>query len=181
LADVDAAVKLTRVPDLGTTADICAALARVQDPGELPALLERAAAVLEATGLVVWMPESPSGVLRPVLAHGYQPQALAKMGTIAPSADNATALAYRTRSVQVVPAEPLSGGAIVAPLVTSDGCSGAMAVELRHGVDPADHLRAVAMIFAAQLATLITPAQAAAPPAPPVPPVATWPKAKDQT
>jgi hypothetical protein len=147
-----------RAQKLGAAADICAALARVRNSQELPPLLERAARVLEATGVIVWMTEGSPGRLRPVLTHGYAPAMLARLGAIGPDADNATATSYRTRTVQTIPADPPSGGAIVVPLVTADGCIGAMGVELKKGVEPGDDLRAVATILAAQLATLITPA-----------------------
>ena len=162
LADWRLAVSadLSATPDLKTTADICASLARVQNPRDLPGLLERAAKVLNAKGLIVWMPEDPQGNLRPVLAHGYAPQALTRMGTIAPNADNVTAHAFRTGTVQILEGDALSSGAVVAPLVTADGCTGAMAVELKGALASSEAVRAVAIILAAQLATLITPAPA---------------------
>ena len=152
-------------PDLDAVAELCSSLARVQDTRELPGLLERTARVLDATGVIVWMPDGPQGTLRPVLAHGYASLALSRMGIIHPAADNATATAYRTKSLVVVPAEVLASGAIVAPLVSSEGCSGAMAVELREGVEPGPKVRAVATIVAAQLATMFTPGSSAAVPA----------------
>jgi hypothetical protein len=79
------------------------------------------------------------------------------MGVVHPAADNATATAYRTKSVVVVPADVLASGAVVAPLMSSEGCSGAMAVELREGVEPTPQVKAVATILAAQLATMFTP------------------------
>jgi hypothetical protein len=167
LAEIDFALDgrgSAKGPDLDAVADLCSSLARVQDTRELPGLLERAARALDATGVIVWMPEGPQGTLRPVLAHGYASLALSRMGIIHPAADNATATAYRTRSIVVVPAEALSSGAVVAPLVSSEGCSGAMAVELREGVEPGPQVRAVAAIVAAQLATMFTPgAMAGAP------------------
>ena len=144
-------------PDLDAVADLCSSLARVQDTRELQGLLERTARALDATGVIVWMPDGPQGSLRPVLAQGYAPIALSRMGVIHPAADNATATAYRTRRVVVVPAEVLASGAVVAPLISADGCSGAMAVELRDGVEATPQLRAVATIVAAQLATMLTP------------------------
>ena len=144
-------------PDLDAVADLCSSLARVQDTRELQGLLERTAKALDATGVIVWMPDGPQGALRPVLAHGYAPIALSRMGVIHPAADNATATAYRTKRVVVVPAEVLASGAVVAPLISSDGCSGAMAVELGDGVEATPQLRAVATIVAAQLATMFTP------------------------
>jgi hypothetical protein len=144
-------------PDLDAIADLCSSLARVADTRELHGLLERTAKALDATGVIVWMPDGPQGSLRPVLTHGYAPLALSRMGIIHPAADNATATAYRTKRVVMVPAEVLASGAVVAPLISSEGCSGAMAVELRDGVEATPQLRAVATIVAAQLATMLTP------------------------
>jgi len=144
-------------PDLDAVAGLCSALARVQDTRELPGLLERTAKALDATGVIVWMPDGPQGTLRPVLSHGYASLALSRMGVIHPGADNATAAAYRTSSVVVVPSDVLASGAVVAPLMSAEGCSGAMAVELREGVEPTPQVRAVATILAAQLATMFTP------------------------
>jgi hypothetical protein len=160
LGDIDFALDgrgAAKGPNLEAVADLCSSLARVQDTRELPGLLERTAKALDATGVIVWMPDGPQGTLRPVLAHGYASLALSRMGIIHPAADNATATAYRTKSVVVVPAEALASGAVVAPLVSSEGCSGAMAVELREGVEPTPQVRAVATIVAAQLATMFTP------------------------
>lgn len=143
---------------LTEVADICATFARVKEPRELPPLLERVGGVLDAAGLIIWMPDGPNGSLRPVLAHGYQPLAITRMGTIAVDADNATALAYRTRAQHMVPPEAGSNAAIVSPLVTAEGCSGVMAVELKPGLDVSNDLRSLAAIVSAQLATLISPA-----------------------
>ena len=161
--DLDAKLRPSRTPDLETIADICSSLARVEKSGELEALLERIAKALDASGVIVWMPGGPGSALRPVLAHGYAPFALARMGSIDPASDTATATAFRTGKVLVVPSEPLASGAIVAPLITADGCSGAMALELREGVEATDRLRAVATILGAQLATLFTPTAQATP------------------
>ena len=175
--DLDATLRPSRTPDLEIVADICSSLARVEDPRELQGLLERTAKALDASGVIVWMPGGPGSALRPALAHGYAPLALARMGSIDPAADNATATAFRTGKVVVVPSEPLASGAIVAPLITAGGCSGAMAVELRGGVEAADHLRAIATIFGAQLATLFTPTAPAAPTASATPAASATPTA----
>jgi hypothetical protein len=163
LSAIDAIQQAGPLPapvDLQAASDLCTALARVQEPRELPALLDRAAAVLNAAGLVIWMPDGPGGHLRPTLAHGYPPVVITRMGTIAADADNATAVAFRTQVLQTVPAEGTAPGAVAAPLITADGCSGVMAAELRAG-SPATDVRAIAAIIAAQLATLISPAAAA--------------------
>jgi len=153
-----------KAPDLDVVADLCSSMARVQDTRELQGLLERTAKALDASGVIVWMPDGPQGSLRPVLAHGYASLSLSRMGIIHPAADNATATAYRTRSVVVVPAEVLASGAVVAPLISSEGCSGAMAIELREGVEATPQVRAVATILAAQLATMFMPGAVTAAP-----------------
>jgi hypothetical protein len=144
-------------PDLTAVADVCSSLARVQYAGELQGLFEPIAKALEAAGIIVWMPDATYGTLRPALSHGYSPATLMRMGAIQPGSDNATATAFRTRTVVVVPPDASAGGAIVEPLITSDGCSGAMTIELRHGVEPTPQVCAAAAIVAAQLATLVTP------------------------
>ncbi len=147
-------------PMLGGTAEVCAALAQVQEPRELPALLERAATVLHAAGLVVWMPDSVTGALKPALAHGYPPHLITRMGTIPVDADNATAVAFRTKTPQSMPADDQGKAAVAAPLVTADGCSGVLAAELLAGSHTSEST-SVAVLIAAQLATLISPTPAA--------------------
>ena len=158
-----AAEALPGRPDLAAIADVCSWLARVQFSSELPGLLERTAKALDSTGVIVWMPDAASGMLRPALSHGYTPAALARMGGIQPAADNATAAAYRTKTVVAVPPDAIAGGAVVAPLHTAEGCSGVLAVELADGVTPTPQVRAGAAIVAAQLATLLTPTTASGP------------------
>ncbi len=145
--------------DLAGAARLCAALARVQDTPELPPLIGQAAIVLDAAGLIVWIADAPGGDLRPALAHGYASQVVARMGTIPVSADNATAAAFRTGTLQAVPGDDLANGALVVPLQSAGGITGAMAVEVRHGRETDENTRALASIIAAQLATLFTPAE----------------------
>lgn len=146
----------SQVISLPATADLCSALARVQEPRELPALLEQAATVLHADGIVVWMPDGPGGMLRPALAQGYSPLTITRMGMIPVDSDNATAEAFRTRTTQSIAPEGDQSGAVAAPLVTADGCSGVMAAEIKAGT-PVEPARAAAAIIAAQLSMLISP------------------------
>ncbi len=146
----------SQVISLPATADLCSALARVQEPRELPALLEQAATVLHADGIVVWMPDGPGGMLRPALAQGYSPLTITRMGMIPVDSDNATAEAFRTRTTQSIAPDGDQSGAVAAPLVTADGCSGVMAAEIKAGT-PVEPARAAAAIIAAQLSMLISP------------------------
>jgi len=143
--------------DLTKAAKICADLARVLDAGDLPALLTRAAEVLKAPGLIVWVADQNGQLLYPLLTHGYPAATLLKMGSLPTSAENATAAAWRTGELRAVPATTEAPGALVAPIVTSDGCVGVLAAEVKDGRELRGEVRALATIFAAQLATLVTP------------------------
>jgi hypothetical protein len=119
-------------------------------------LLERAALVLGASGLIVWVADQGGTSLFPLLAHGYPPNVLARMGSIARDADNAAATAYRQGELRTVSAHGTLPGALVAPIVTADGCVGVLAAEMLNGCERDDTARAVAAILAAQLATFVT-------------------------
>lgn len=155
-------------PKLVNTARVCGEFARVIELRQLPALLERAAKVLEASGVIVWLADSGGHELRPAMAYGYADQIVAKMGTIPRDANNAAAAAYRSAELRTVTGDSANGGAMVAPLVTSEGCIGVLSVEMKGGSEKDESCQALAAIFAAQLATLVSspvtavPARAAA-------------------
>jgi hypothetical protein len=154
----------TRVdaPEVTRAADLCVELARVQEPRQLAALLERTAQVLNAAGVIVWMADPDRRELVPTLTHGYAPAALARFGTIARDADNATAAAFREGTLKTVAADGPASGAIVAPLVTPSGCVGVMAAEVAAERERDAVTRALARIIAAQIASLLGPPPAAA-------------------
>lgn len=135
---------------------------RVRDLDELSHLLGRAAEVMDATGLMVWM-GSPNGAdLRPVLAHGYSAEMIARIPPVPRSADNAAASAYRTGTLQIVLSRPGgTGGAVVAPILSADGCVGALSAEIRSGGETSESAQALATIFAAHLAGVLSAAPAA--------------------
>jgi hypothetical protein len=147
-------------PPLRAAADLCTDFARLVDSQELPALLARSAELLDASGLIVWIADAQRLRLRPLLAHGYPEQALARLPAIPRDADNATAAAYRGGQVEVVRSDGSSNGALVVPILTGDGCVGVMAAEVRHGRETTGTAPALARIVAAQLAAIITPAPA---------------------
>lgn len=146
--------------DLSGAADLCVELGRVQDSGQLVALMARAAEVLEAKGLVLWVSEAGGGVLRPTMAHGYSDRVLQRMGTLLADGDNVTSLAFRTRQPQVVRGSIDGQGALAVPLMTGSGCVGVLAAEVQ-GAKPGDSRFALARIIAAQLSTLVAPAVSA--------------------
>lgn len=143
--------------DLSEVASLCTELARVVDTRALPRALERAGAVLDASGLVLWIADPDGRELNPIVSHGYPPHLVTRLGTIPRDAENVTAAAFRTSLVQTVNADSVSNGAIAAPLVTPAGCVGVIAAEVRHGGEKQDAKLAAAAIVAAQLATLVGP------------------------
>src|SRR5207237_7215412 len=113
--------------DLQAVATVCNDLARVVDTRALPALLERTAGVLDASGIILWIADPDGRELAPIVTHGYASNLVARLGTIGRDAENVTAAAYRTSLLQTLRADASSNGAIAAPLVTPTGCVGVMA------------------------------------------------------
>lgn len=144
-----------KAPELRAAADLCTDFARLVDAREMPTLLDRAAKLLDASGFIVWMADPAGQHLRPALAHGYAPQALARLPAIPRHADNATAAAYRNGEMQIVRTNGMSPGAIVVPILGPSGCLGAIAAEVRHGREASESVRALARIVAAQISTLL--------------------------
>lgn len=145
-------------PDLRAAAELCTDLCKLSDTSELPAMLARAADLMNASGLIIWMRDSSGHALRPAIGHGYPPRTLARLGTIAEDGDNATAAAFRTARMQVVRRDDgNTSGALAAPLMAADSCVGVLSAELRDGWESSDAVQATAAIMTAQLATLFSP------------------------
>ena len=56
-----------------------------------------------------------------------------------------------------------SSGAIVAPMLSASGCIGALSAEIREGVEPSEHIQALAAIIASQLTGVLATAEAERP------------------
>jgi len=148
-------------PILKSTAALATDVGRARDLDDLARLLERMAELIDASGVVIWLGSRNGADLRAVLAHGYSPQIVARMPAVPRNADNAAAAAYRTGELQIVLSRPGSGsGALVAPILTADGCIGALSAEIKSGGEGAQTVQSLAMIFAAQLANVISAAPA---------------------
>lgn len=141
--------------DLKTAAELCTDLGRVAETADLPPLLERAARLLDASGLVVWLLDHTGATLRPLAAHGYTPHELDRMGAVPRDADNAVGIAFRTRKLQIVPSTERDDGALVVPLMTPTGCAGVLAAEVQRGTEGSEAVSALAVILAAQIAALV--------------------------
>jgi hypothetical protein len=150
-----------RTLDMTEAAAVCTALSRVAKAGEIPPILARAADVLDASGIIVWMGAGEE--LFAATSHGYHPRVLARLGPIRRTAENATAAAWRACTVRIVKSDANHNGAIVAPMFGpstslgpwADGCIGVLTVELRGGGENDPTAQAVTAMIAAQLATVI--------------------------
>ena len=142
-------------PDLSAAARLCTELGKMVELREVAPLLESAAKILDAAGLIVWAWDPHELVLTPSLAHGYSDEVLARLPQVRRDTDNATATAFRSVQTRIVIGTDQTKGAVVAPLMTPVGCVGVLAVELRHGDEQRESVRALAAILAAQLAPLV--------------------------
>lgn len=151
--------------DLKETAALCTDISRVQADSDLQGLLARAAALLGAPGMVVWMAAGEE--IFPVTAHGYDSRQLSRIGPINRSSMNATAAAWRSGAMQIVAGDATARSAIVAPLLGIDRCVGVLAIELPTGRAVDVTTQAVVTLIAAQLATVLGawPAASSAQPA----------------
>jgi transcriptional regulator with XRE-family HTH domain len=149
-------------PDFLAAADLCTEFGRVENPSEMQPLLQEAARILDAKGLIVWVWDPHPAELRSALAYGYSDKVLAQLPTVRRDTDNATAAAFRSAQMCVINGSDEASGALAVPLLTPAGCTGVLAIELQHGSEQTRSVRAVATIFAAQLSQLIGGARPAA-------------------
>ena len=144
-------------PDLQRAADLCTDLVRSNSSADLPALLARAAQMLNARGIIVWVLDGTGNALRPAIRHGYSSAAIARIGAVPCDGDNATAAAWRDGRMHVVASNGDGPhGAIVAPLVSPGRCSGVLSLEMNDGWERSEAVQSTVEIVAAQLATLVS-------------------------
>jgi GAF domain-containing protein len=140
---------------LQAAADVCGALARVQQPLELAGLVERMHGVLDSRGTIVWIYDEGADALRPGLSAGYASTTIGRMGTIPLSSDTPVATAFTRGEARSVRGSNDAPGALVVPIVTAGGVSGVVTIELPPGNDRQPATLALTRIFAAQLAGLL--------------------------
>jgi hypothetical protein len=154
------------VKALQQVGEICADLSTLSDLGALTGALDRAAGVLDAGGMIVWIASNDGNTLAPVASHGFDQKMVSRIGRIPRDSANLTAAAFRDNIPRISAATPTAPAALAVALCGPTGPVGVLSMELRSGV-PADEGRvALAMIFAAQLATLAQPLPGAAAMAP---------------
>ena len=141
-------------PDLLELARLCAEFGCVTTSEEAELLLREAGAMLDATGLIVWVWNPRVGQLYPALFHGYSRRVVAQLPLVRRDDANATAVSFRTSQTRVISDATSGECAFVVPLRTATGCVGAFAVELRRGLEATKERIAVATVLATQLAPI---------------------------
>jgi hypothetical protein len=141
--------------DFAAVAQLCTRLARALDVCDVTPVLDEAVQVLRAVGLILWVGDQYGNELSPVFTHGYSPEMTAQLGRVSRDSEHAIARAFRSAEARVVDGGDVATGAVVVPLLTPTGCAGVLALELRHGGERLECVRAAATILAAQLATLV--------------------------
>ena len=142
-------------PDLAATAALCTDFSNLTNRDQLPGLLARAASLMNASGIIIWVGNESARTLQPAMGHGYAPGTLERIGTIRQVGDNPTSTAFATGRTQVVESEGADTGALAAPLMVSERCIGVLSAELREGWESSRAVQATASIVAAQLAPLL--------------------------
>jgi hypothetical protein len=141
--------------DFAAVAQLCTRLGRALDVCDVTPVLEEAVRVLRAMGLILWVGDRLGCELAPVFAHGYSNEVTSQLGRVSRDSDNAIARAFKSAEARVVDGDDVATGAVVVPLLTPSGCAGVLALELRHGGERLECVRAAATILAAQLSTVV--------------------------
>ena len=153
--------QVPRPISLSLAAELCVDLARLLDGRDVPGLLERTAMLLDAKGIMIWAVDTGGALLRPSMCHGYSEKILTRLRPLQVDGDNVTSLAFRSMQAQAMPGGTAAdSGAIAVPLITSSGCVGVLAAEVRPG-KPHPDLLPIARIVAAQFSTLVAPLDSA--------------------
>ena len=154
--------------NLREAAAVCTELGRVSQSNEISALLDRAAHVLNASGVIVWMASTDGRELYAAASAGYDDRLLARIGSIPRAAANVTAGALRDAAPKTSPRVGAAAAALAVPLMTPLGPVGVLSAEILNVASVDETRMAIATIFAAQLALLLgsmaTPAPSAAEP-----------------
>lgn len=140
--------------DMAAAAALCTEISRVADTERLASLLGRAAGLVNASGVMLWM--GAGDRLFAALAHGYPPDIVSRLPPIARDADNAAARAWRSAQRIRLPRSADGSAAVVAPLFSPDACVGVLAVEMTPGREADDDVETAVALVAAQLATVVS-------------------------
>lgn len=157
-SEADSQPAVTPDGDAGRTllelARLSSELGCVTTGDEVQALLQDAARLLDATGVIVWAWNPHESKLQPTFFYGYSIRVVAQLPLVGRDESNATAVAFRTAQPRIIHEITSGECAFVVPLRTAAGCVGVFAVELRRGEEATNSRLAVATVLATQLAAI---------------------------
>ncbi|MGQ0734934.1 MAG: GAF domain-containing protein [Acidobacteriota bacterium] len=137
------------------TAELCTDLGRVSEASQLAPLLSRAAHMLDASGVVVWIASDAGDSLQPVAYFGYDERTMHRIGALRTNASNLTSDAFRGATTVSRVGRAGEAAALAIPLLAVRGAVGVLAAEFRDATGVDEERLALATIVAAQLAMLL--------------------------
>jgi hypothetical protein len=152
-APVPAPAAHRSIPDVGTVASACEAVAGLTDAAQMASALENMAQALGASGLVLWMRDGDA--LAAAAAHGYPPGIPQRLGRVAAEDANLIARAWQARSSQTAPERPGQRAAVAAPIGAAGVVTGVLAAEFPEGREADEDVVATSRILAAQLSAVL--------------------------
>jgi len=137
--------------------EICTDLSALSDPGALQGTLARVSALLDATGLIVWIASNDGSSLSPVATHGFDATLVARIGKVPRDSANLTAAAFRDNLPKSSPPSATAPAALAVAMCGPSGPAGVLSVEFKPGQSVDEAKVALTSIIAAQLTTLTMP------------------------
>jgi hypothetical protein len=114
-------------------------------------------ALLDATGLIVWIASNDGASLTPVATHGFDETLVARIGRVSRDSANLTAAAFRDTTPKISPATATAPAALAVVMYGPSGPAGVLSIEMKPGQSVDEGKIALASIIAAQLSTLTMP------------------------
>src|SRR5687767_592236 len=139
-------------PAVADVAEVCERIGRLRDAADVPTVLTQSAALLQASGLVLWVRDDDA--LMVGAAHGYPDGLAQRPGRVALAEENLITRAWHSGRCQTSPAGGGRRAAFAAPLVSASGPVGVLAAELAPEAD-VEAVSAPARLVAGQFASVL--------------------------
>jgi hypothetical protein len=147
-------------PRLAEVADVCEHISRLRNAADVPPVLTRSAALLQASGLVLWVRDADALVVG--AAHGYPDGLAQRLGRVALADENLITRAWHSGQCQTSTAGAGRRAAFAAPLVGASGPVGVLAAELAPDAD-LENVAGSARLVAGQFAAVLGESAVATP------------------
>jgi hypothetical protein len=142
------------VPQLSAVAVVCEAIGQLRQDAELPGVMEAAARVLGASGVVLWIPSGDTLVV--ATFHGYSAGLGERMGPVPLGQGNLLTQSWHTQQPTFAAAAPGGRAALVTPILgASSRAAGLLAAEFDSSPDAGEDVVAAARLLAAQLGAVL--------------------------